>query len=88
MEQRLWDYIDGLSAADEKGLVEQLLREDAGWKMKYQELLEFLKGFQLRLPPHDQVQPKDFARLIASVKRFATTALISSSSTSSSPLKA
>lgn len=43
MEQRLWDYIDGLSAADEKGLVEQLLREDAGWKMKYQELLEVNK---------------------------------------------
>lgn len=45
---------------------------------KYQELLEFLKGFQLRLPPHDQVQPKDFARLIASVKQRPDAALLES----------
>ncbi len=40
MEQRLWEYIDGLSAPAEKSLVEKLLQDDAAWQAKYQELLQ------------------------------------------------
>jgi len=39
-EERLWDYIDGLSAAGEKTAVEKLLQDNAEWKAKYKELLE------------------------------------------------
>jgi hypothetical protein len=40
MEQRLWDYIDGVSPANEKSLVEELLRTDKNWQSKYRELLD------------------------------------------------
>jgi hypothetical protein len=40
MEERLWNYIDGTSAAGEKTVIEQLLESNAEWKEKYQELLE------------------------------------------------
>lgn len=40
MEDRLWDYIDGLSAAGEKELVEALVAGDSAWTLRYQELLE------------------------------------------------
>src|SRR5690348_18446687 len=39
-EQRLWDYIDGLSSPSEKTVIEQLLEASAEWKAKYHELLE------------------------------------------------
>ena len=39
-EQRLWDYIDGISDAKEKTLIEQLIETQAAWKVKYHELLE------------------------------------------------
>ena len=39
-DQRLWDYIDGLSSAEEKTSIEQLLESNAEWKSKYYELLE------------------------------------------------
>jgi preprotein translocase subunit Sss1 len=39
-EQRLWDYIDGLSSPSEKTVIEQLLEANAEWKAKYHELLE------------------------------------------------
>lgn len=39
-EERLWDYIDGLSSPQEKNVIEQLLENDAAWKSKYHELLE------------------------------------------------
>jgi hypothetical protein len=38
IEARLWAYIDGLS--EEESLIEQLIRENAKWRAKYQELLE------------------------------------------------
>jgi len=40
MEERLWDYIDGLSSTDEKSFIEQLITENAHWKAKYEELLD------------------------------------------------
>ena len=39
-EERLWDYIDGISSPKEKTVIEQLLQSDAEWKAKYSELLE------------------------------------------------
>jgi magnesium-transporting ATPase (P-type) len=40
MEERLWNFIDGLSQPEEKKLVEQLLQFNAAWKDKYNELLQ------------------------------------------------
>jgi hypothetical protein len=40
MEERLWDYIDGLSNGDEKSAIEQLMQSNLEWKHKYYELLE------------------------------------------------
>ena len=39
-EERLWDYIDGISTHQEKTVIEQLLESNAEWKEKYHELLE------------------------------------------------
>jgi hypothetical protein len=38
-EDRLWNYIDGLSSAAEKLTVENLIASDPEWQMKYEELL-------------------------------------------------
>ncbi len=35
---------------------------------KYEDLVEFLKEFGLKLPPHAEVKPKDYARLIEQIK--------------------
>ncbi|HPG10897.1 MAG TPA: hypothetical protein PLU37_05160 [Chitinophagaceae bacterium] len=40
MEERLWEYIDGLSSAEEKILIENLLQTQQEWGKKYNELLE------------------------------------------------
>ena len=40
MEERLWDYIDGTSAASERSLIDELIRNDAEWRSKYENLLE------------------------------------------------
>ena len=40
MEQRLWDYIDGLSNSTERTVIEKLIAENRAWQVKYQELLE------------------------------------------------
>lgn len=39
-EQRLWDYIDGLSTPSEKTVIEKLLEANAEWQAKYRELLD------------------------------------------------
>ena len=52
-EERLWDYIDGLSSPPEKTVIEQLLESDAEWKAKYHELLEvqqLLQSSELEAP--------------------------------------
>jgi hypothetical protein len=40
MEERLWEYIDGLSSHDEKSTIEKLVDSNQQWKEKYHELLE------------------------------------------------
>jgi hypothetical protein len=40
MEDRLWDFIDGTSGAEEKSFIEQLLESNMEWRAKYKELLE------------------------------------------------
>jgi len=40
IEERLWNYIDGTAAAEEKTVIEKLLESDTAWKAKYHELLE------------------------------------------------
>jgi hypothetical protein len=39
MEDRLWDYIDGLSSPAEKTAVEALINANRDWQRKYKELL-------------------------------------------------
>ena len=40
MEERLWTYIDGACAAEEKSAIEKLLDSNAEWQSKYRELLD------------------------------------------------
>jgi len=40
IEERLWDYIDGLSSVHEKSAIEKLIESNLEWKNKYHELLE------------------------------------------------
>ncbi|HEY6503616.1 MAG TPA: hypothetical protein VIZ28_06535 [Chitinophagaceae bacterium] len=52
-EERLWNYIDGTSSADEKLVIEKLLQENAEWREKYRELLEvnsMLRSIELEEP--------------------------------------
>lgn len=39
-EERLWDYLDGVSSAEEKTIIEKLLETNAEWQAKYREVLE------------------------------------------------
>lgn len=39
MEDRLWDYIDGLSSPTEKSAIEELLATNREWQLKHRELL-------------------------------------------------
>ncbi|MDE1885208.1 MAG: ribonuclease R [Xanthomonadaceae bacterium] len=45
---------------------------------KYEDLLEFLREFHLKLPPHAQVQPKDFSSLLKKIRDRADAGLIQS----------
>ena len=47
MEERLWDYIDGLCQKDEKELIGKLLKEDQAWKAKYEELIKVQDWLQM-----------------------------------------
>jgi hypothetical protein len=40
IEERLWDYVDGLSSAHEKSVIEKLLETDSEWRHKYKEILK------------------------------------------------
>jgi hypothetical protein len=40
MEDRLWDYIDGLSSPGERSAVETLITANQEWRRKYRELLD------------------------------------------------
>jgi hypothetical protein len=39
MEERLWDYIDGLSSPAERSALEELMAANIEWQQKYRELL-------------------------------------------------
>ncbi|MEO7924289.1 MAG: hypothetical protein ABIR30_11485 [Chitinophagaceae bacterium] len=52
-EERLWNYIDGNSSAEEQSIIEKLLQTDMEWKSKYGELLEvnrLLQSSELEAP--------------------------------------
>ena len=40
MDERLWDYIDGLAGAEERSFIEEMIANNLEWKQKYQELLD------------------------------------------------
>lgn len=46
MEERLWDYVDGISSAHEKSVIEKLLQTDSEWRHKYKEILKASMFFQ------------------------------------------
>jgi hypothetical protein len=53
IEDRLWSYIDGISSAEERTLIEKLLQTDSEWKARYSELLELsrlLRSSELEAP--------------------------------------
>jgi len=53
MEDRLWDYIDGLSSPAERSTVETLIAANQQWHRKYHELLDvhqLLAGSELEAP--------------------------------------
>jgi hypothetical protein len=53
MEQRIWDYIDGLCSDAEKAVIMQQLTENPAWRSKYTELLgvhEMLGKQELDMP--------------------------------------
>ena len=40
MEDRLWDYIDGIGSPEERSAIGELLAANKDWQHKYQELLD------------------------------------------------
>jgi len=53
IEERIWDYIDGLSSPDEKSVIEQLIADNREWQIKYRELLaahQLLDASELEAP--------------------------------------
>src|SRR5687767_571355 len=40
MEERIWDYLDGLADPQERTFIEQLIQSNQEWKSKHAELLE------------------------------------------------
>ena len=53
MEERLWDYIDGLSSPAERSAIDILIAENKEWQDKYKELLhthELLNSSELEAP--------------------------------------
>jgi hypothetical protein len=47
MEERLWDFIDGLSTADEQASIRQLISEDPAWRRRYNDLMNVDKAMHL-----------------------------------------
>lgn len=40
IEERLWEYIDGMSTPEERTVIDQLIKADAEWRARYGELME------------------------------------------------
>ena len=54
MEERLWDYIDGLSSPAERTAIDLLIASNREWQRKYQELLDIhhlMTSSELEVPP-------------------------------------
>jgi hypothetical protein len=51
IEERLWEYIDGLCSPEDRLFIDELIATNHEWKTKYQELLELqnLLSHQLQL---------------------------------------
>ena len=49
MEDRLWDYIDGIAGEEQKSFIEQLIGSNLEWKAKYKELLDVHQLMQTSL---------------------------------------
>lgn len=51
IEERLWEYIDGICSAEDRLFIDELIATNQEWKTKYQELLELqnLLSHQLQL---------------------------------------
>ncbi len=47
IEERIWDYLDGLSSLEEQEIITNLIANDPIYKEKYQELLAIQKDIQL-----------------------------------------
>jgi hypothetical protein len=47
IEVKLWEYIDGFTTTGERSVIDNLVRENAKWKAKYQELLEIHQSLNL-----------------------------------------
>ncbi len=56
MEARLWEFIDGSCNEKEHTLIEQLVRDHAEWKAKYQELLEVHQAISMTEPEHPSMR--------------------------------
>ena len=53
MEDRLWDYIDGISSPAERSAIDELLAANLEWQQKYRELLnvhQLLNASELDAP--------------------------------------
>ena len=54
MEEKLWNYIDGICTPDEQEAISKLIASDESYRLKYQELLALNKEFaaiELDEPP-------------------------------------
>ncbi|MBD3749602.1 MAG: zf-HC2 domain-containing protein [Sphingobacteriales bacterium] len=47
IEERIWDYIDGLCSEEEQEAISHLIIHDPVYSLKYQELMALQKDFQL-----------------------------------------
>jgi hypothetical protein len=53
MEDRLWEYIDGVSGPEERSIIDELLATSREWQQKYKELLnvhQLLEASELDAP--------------------------------------
>jgi hypothetical protein len=47
MESRLWEFIDGMEDSSQRSVIEQLINDNAQWRVKYHELLDLHQSINL-----------------------------------------
>lgn len=77
MEERIWDYIDGLCSAEEKTFVEELINTNLEWRKTYGELLEVHKAMDAALEP-DQPSMRFTQNVMEEIARLRITPAASS----------